>query len=899
MDIDMINENQNYHEIIKIAKSYNIKIKGNKSEIIKRINKYIKEKKENKLQTKEITFKSKIDDLPIKDIEISERLFWKIFKNKVLFKNIFSNFHHSFLNSYHCINDLSFMVKNNQIELLKDKVYKNQLHIEYNEYLPKQQPQQQQQLVSRSVNSKPIKSLHWYEYIFKAIKDDVNFYQYLFLNYNKYFLNNYYQVVLSAIEHGCLIALKILLEEGYYQFEQISSSSINIQKTNPTSKINNPSITKIQLLTSAIRNACIYSKLKIYKYLTEDYMVNTIYLSKNEKKEISNLLIESNFFRCISSSGKKSTMKFLNYLFDSNGKFKSIIDNRPIKTMLQTEIQSNFFSGKKSILRIFSLSNLIESVKIFELLSNENFDWSKIEYTNEQLNSKLIFLLDQGLVLSSSSSSSTKSIKDMVIQLFNNLCSYVGLPLYDYILINKEVSQSLGVSIVPLLLKISLKFGNHSIFEQIQKKYPNYLTDVWPCAIPNKIELFKFCKNNRERKVQFIKGIIHPISDPGNSNAILFVLRLLIRNDDISLLELAVEELGGISQASLLFKTLTSNSNENFKHFIFNCFMSTSMLEYCFNNFPWIFDLVEKEKNCVEIWCRLGRMDLLKRFEQFIDHEKYDKFLLIIKKRLNFVNYPTAFKQSNQHLFSKIASHIVKKPEVCWNFDETILQLSKPIPNQQHYENIKHLIEKSTIKSYQPFQSLYDPIELLNTWDINLLDWLFSFNDGNEIKSGRCILDFNTFFTGLILTNRLNDKNWVDWALSSSKFSIGISPKNIFKIVVPLLKKTRLSLIIDQIFNYYFLPNINSINNNKNDDTNKEEYFENFKQICLVLDLKSFKHIYYNYSKFLVIKKQKSNNDCDGLFTLKELQFLISNAEMNHLFNLIDFFNNIGIIKIK
>ncbi|KAN0023888.1 hypothetical protein ACTFIV_008278 [Dictyostelium citrinum] len=928
MDIDMINENQNYYEIIKIAKSYNINAKGKKSEIIKRINKYIKEKKENKLQTKKIQFKSNIDELAIKDIEIREILFWRIIKNKVLFNNIFSNFHHSFLNSYHCINDISWMTRNNHIELLKDKVYKNYLYIDYNEYLTESVTtiNRTSNICNRNFNIPP--SLHWYEHIFIAIKYDVKFYQFLFLKYNKYFLNNYYHVVLSAIQHGCLIALKIILEEGYYQFEEIppttppstpsssssssSSSSIPINKTNPTSKINNPSVTKIQLLSNAIRNACIYSRLKIYKYLTEDYMVNIIYLSKKEKKEISKLLIESKFFRSISSSGKKNSMKFLNYLFDTNGKYKSIINGKPIKTMLLNEIQCCLFSATKSVLKIFSLSNLIESVKLLELFSFKSFDCPKIEFTNEQLKLKLLPILinQQETTTSSSSSSSFSSepIKGIVIHLIDKLFSFINFPLYDKIILNKAASQYFGLTISHL--KMALKFGNHSILKQFKINGTHSSIDIWFDMKPNRVLLFKFCQNNREKQIEFIKEIIHPISQYGQSFNPRFVLYLLIGNDDVSLLELSVKEYGGISEASLLFKKthilgaseIYGDSGDgkiyDFKNSIFLCFKSISMLEYCFKNFPWIFEL---EKNAVESWYSLGRIDLLKRFEQLVGIENYDRFFLPLTKSLSFNSYPTLFKQFYEYNITKTAIYVISKSNAYSKFDETILQHSKPIFNQQHFENIKYLIEntKSTIKSYQPFESYNGPIQFINTWDINLLDWLFSFNDGDEIKSERCILDYNGFFSGLILTNRLNDENWINY--SSSKFS----QKDIFDIVIPLLKNTKSSIIIDQIFNYYFLPNINTIINNNNNNNNinkKQEYLDNFKKICLVLDLKSFKHIYFNYRKFLIIKKHKSNNDCgndtDGLFTLKELQFLLSYGEKNYLFNLVEFFNSIGIIKI-
>ncbi|KAN0038335.1 hypothetical protein ACTA71_000509 [Dictyostelium dimigraforme] len=869
MDVGMVNENQNEQDIIKIAKSYNIKTKGNKSEIIKQINKYIKEKKENKLQTKEIQFKSKIDDLPIKNIEISERLFWKIFKNKVIFKNIFANFHHSFLNSYHCINDISWMIKNNHIGLLKDKVFKNSLFIRYGDYLTKH-------TINTSGNNKKNNdnqvNVYWYEHIFNSIKDDSNFYQHLFSNYNKYFLNDFYHIVLSSIKYGCLVALKVILEDGYYGFDPVTPSEISVstttttttkttkstfEKSIPTSKINNPSVTRIQLITNAIRGACIDSRLKIYRYLTEDYLVNYLYLSKKEKKEIIQLLIASKFFRCVSSSGKRNSMKFLLYLFDSNETFKQIIKDRPTGTMLQNEIQCNLFSKEKSILKIFSLSNLIESVKYFKLFSNDNIDWlSELKFTKEQLKNKTISILFN-----------RSETYRTVIKLINTLCLNVHFSNYDIELLKFSKINSNH-------FRLALKYGNHSLYKKYEETGGNKYFSLSNNFIP-----FKYCQNNKEKKVEFIKGIIHPISENRNDNP-HFVLHFLVTNDDINLLEIAIQEYGGISQVASLLKP---------KDFIYSHLLkSSTMLEFCFKRFPKLF-----EEKHLQYWYSSKRIDLLRKFEQLVGPEEYNKLLISLTRNLNFKNYPTLYKRFYEFNFPKSSLDFPSTKII----DETILQISKPILNQQHFENIKFLIEntKSIINSYQPFQeySYTSSLDFVNTWEINLFDWLFSFNDGEEIKSGRCILDFDCLLNGLILTNRLNDKNWISWVSSKLPYSVTSTTaiEDIFKIVISLLEITQPPSIIDQIFNFYFLPNINT--------SNREEYLENYKAICSVLDLKLFKYIYYNYSRFLTIKNQNDygNDEEDGLFTLKELQFLIINAEKDNLFNLIDFFNNIGIIK--
>ncbi|KAM9955938.1 hypothetical protein ACTFIW_002146 [Dictyostelium discoideum] len=116
----------------------------------------------------------------------NEKLFWKVIKNKFLKTHIFS-----FINDkskiqnkiykYDEIYSVQFLIKNNLIELLKYKVKRGETLIDFLPFLKKRNFQ----------NYKPpIEDPNDRKSIFKVIKNDTEFYQNLFKNYNQNFISN-------------------------------------------------------------------------------------------------------------------------------------------------------------------------------------------------------------------------------------------------------------------------------------------------------------------------------------------------------------------------------------------------------------------------------------------------------------------------------------------------------------------------------------------------------------------------------------------------------------------------------------------------------------------------------------------------------------------------------------
>ncbi|KAN0048091.1 hypothetical protein ACTA71_002483 [Dictyostelium dimigraforme] len=115
--------------------------------------------------------------------EFTEKLFWKVIKNKYIKTHIFS-----FLNDkskiqnkiykYDDINSVQFLIKNNLIELLRYKVKRGDRLIDFLPILNKRNSLDQEKKKTERKS------------IFKVIGNDQEFYQCLFKNYNQNFTSN-------------------------------------------------------------------------------------------------------------------------------------------------------------------------------------------------------------------------------------------------------------------------------------------------------------------------------------------------------------------------------------------------------------------------------------------------------------------------------------------------------------------------------------------------------------------------------------------------------------------------------------------------------------------------------------------------------------------------------------
>ncbi|EAL68888.1 hypothetical protein DDB_G0276773 [Dictyostelium discoideum AX4] len=173
-DIENIElEKKNLVFILEIAKSYSISTtKLKKMEIIEKIKAVAKRKRkyeEEKKQKANVNSFNKIIKLTIVDnIEPIEILFWKVFRNKTIYRNIFSFMDQRFSLSYDSISSIPNLIISNQFSILKEKVYRNCRYLQFD-----------------------LKSGHHlgiiiFKRLFENIKDDYKFYRIFFKNDNHY-----------------------------------------------------------------------------------------------------------------------------------------------------------------------------------------------------------------------------------------------------------------------------------------------------------------------------------------------------------------------------------------------------------------------------------------------------------------------------------------------------------------------------------------------------------------------------------------------------------------------------------------------------------------------------------------------------------------------------------------
>ncbi|EAL71712.1 hypothetical protein DDB_G0271164 [Dictyostelium discoideum AX4] len=123
-------EKKDLKSIIEIAQSYSIStISLNKAEIIEKIKSIVKRKREYEEEQKQkqnVNSFNKINKLTITDnIEPTEILFWKLFRNIVIYKKIFSFIDNRFSLTYDSMSSINKLIDSNQFGIIKEKVYRN------------------------------------------------------------------------------------------------------------------------------------------------------------------------------------------------------------------------------------------------------------------------------------------------------------------------------------------------------------------------------------------------------------------------------------------------------------------------------------------------------------------------------------------------------------------------------------------------------------------------------------------------------------------------------------------------------------------------------------------------------------------------------------------------------
>ncbi|KAM9976993.1 hypothetical protein ACTFIR_010842 [Dictyostelium discoideum] len=594
-DIDTIIEeleNKTYIEIKKVAKSkFGVNAGGKKSEILKRIKNSINSKS-NQLKTipssssssttitttTTMTTKTTLNNKPMDN---NEKLFWKVFKNKYLNKKIMNHTNsgpHRL--TYDDVHNAIHLIECNGVELLKEKVNRNQYLTGYDRF----------------------GNLTF----FQSIKNDKQFYTNLINNYLyiSTIIIDIEIILKTIIQNDCIGALKSLFEE------------FNINKQ----------LVKIELidLIKLSIESCSYKSFK--------YLINkTTNILSND--QFWKLILNNNNNNNSSSSSSSSSFlfKFINYInFNDNNNLKLFykfkFEKKELKRVFEKcpidELKFKIKDLKNSCISIIYL-NLNESNNIiFKNVNEINELYKSLFLLKSERNQILLdFIYDQYSNNNNNKDNEKFNFILKLLKMYFENCNNSNHDEFYSMLLNNNNNNDRHYSYKSneprrnQLLKNSIKFGNFQLFK-VMFKLINCLFDFYEPVSNDgfKPMLFQF-ENNLNNKIEFIKQVCQLVKN--NSNYLNFIFNQVLLYDDLELIELAYNQLDKpmlkiefINQDN--YRASNKNKKECETEFYF--IRSEGVLEFIFKSCL---------KNCNKIlpitnFIYNGRLDLVEKYKSLL-----------------------------------------------------------------------------------------------------------------------------------------------------------------------------------------------------------------------------------------------------------------------------------------
>ncbi|KAN0008608.1 hypothetical protein ACTFIU_009333 [Dictyostelium citrinum] len=724
----------------------------------------------------------------MKEIENYETLFWKVFKNRYLFKMIMNHTHYfrNIIKSYDSIISVEEMLNENKIEMIKDKVKRNQYLVFKGGY---------------------------FRSLFSKIQDDIEFYQCLFKYYKisiPDFNDNQFFFAMELSHCNCFGGLQVYIEQFNFKPDQ-------------------------RLLNKSIESGSIDVAQLLIKLLPITTTIDT--------NQILNLLVSSNFNFKLSISSTNNVLEriFKRYrtiieLFSTNPpppttttttttttKLKSLnhlLKLKDINEKIKNQFKSVLIDPLCPIINGFNLNDLINACHciIVILLSNEpkNFavDVEKIINNKNQLFSKQ--QLDSSIV-SPINHDSNKIVKDNIRLLldfyYSNCSSFLNcsknfLNIYyccsgsnnqeqqqqhyhhpphqqqredDEILKGifdeslkylNNVQKSFEANSVEFLKQI-LKLGDYILLKEwfnfVSHNSLSIITTLMYEDSKQKKEiknhyLFIGCRNDFNKQMNFLDLAIRDIKNKDiNKKEKLdpwFLFFCLVGFDNIQLMKHLVNQLkgkggddgdgNGENRSSNYLKKVptTINQSDHFPLLISSSIKSTEMLDYIGKEFPQL--LFNSEYS---IWFHLKNLDLLKYYI-----ESFNKItnLYPVLKLKNF-EIPSSFS---------IIRYVIENPNI-FKYDG-IIAIIKPFDyrsysNKELIATYQYMVEKTEIKFYPSLFCFHYSYDLLQPpiFILQFIDWLFDRYSLDAFKeNGRFNLQDDCFLIKyLYLTGRFSGKN--------------------------------------------------------------------------------------------------------------------------------------------
>ncbi|EGC31619.1 hypothetical protein DICPUDRAFT_156498 [Dictyostelium purpureum] len=569
-----------------------------------------------------------------------EKLFWKVFKNKYLFKKIMSNMNESAI-PWHAIYSHRFMFRQKMYEVFKFKVKRGE-YIAFDNYM----------------NS-----------IYQEIQDDEEFYRAFFNNYPEYF-EHYGKAFHQAIDGDCLVAIKAIVQDSLF-------------------------IPTLNTLLKAISR----HRFKVVKYLlqpqfqlahqiTEEMVCDEVFSSRDINTfEIINYFIELKIItgdkkirQFIQKTHKDFFISLAPHLYSFSVKLRVVLNlckfihvfNIPLNTQNQPQYhqEPNILISYDEILKLYFTDEQLES----------GLD-SPINYNNKESRESIIKLVN--LV----------HCVDGLGKIFGRKFALLYLYQADIDLLIKSNHLNSFIDNQRLLTK-SFQFGCFNLFVMGCEYHRNFF-----CY--ETFELFKFCPN-KEKQVEFltslIKGykenplfkkvvsperLLHPLFGYGDLDSVKLVFKDLIEIIEGNQGEFDIGELGIIKSTEIL-DYIFYNYN---KYFIFNENRKTTLYLFGFKMIKYYNQLVRSYSNQL----RANGVETIPEFIKGVNNLDHDNYGL-----------KDEFNLQDSQITSEITKNTHKIKEITEQYlirgnDKAIIKLIEAVfvhKHKDYKESIEHIINK-------------------------------------------------------------------------------------------------------------------------------------------------------------------------------------------------------------
>ncbi|KAM9999561.1 hypothetical protein ACTFIZ_008030 [Dictyostelium cf. discoideum] len=766
-------------------------------------------------------------------------LFWKVFKNVYLFKKIMNHTHYlkNLIKSYDSIISVEEMLNENKIEMLKDKVKRNQ-------YL--------------------VFSGGCFRILFSKIQDDIGFYECLFKYYNKSIpdFNNSQIFFAMELSHcNCFGGLQIYIEQYNFKADQrllnkaVESGSINVIEQ--LIKLIEPTTIKINEIWNSLFGLYLTlnnkpSKNKIsdiifkrYQTIIELFSTTTTTTTTTKTTTTTTTTTKTTtttvtYLKLINDLQSPQSKE--NYENTINNKFKTVLID-PLCPLINDFNLNDLINACHSIIIILSSNDLKNQIDIEKIINNKNklFSKKQLESTitspiNHDCNDKIL-------------KNNIRLLLDFYYSNFSNYlnCSKIFLNIY-YGNNNQEDENFDGIFNESLkylngnnnsfevnsiqFFKQILKLGNFKLLKEwFEFVSPNSITIIKTLMYEDskkKTEiknyyLFSNCKNDLNIQINFIDLVINDFKNKKINQKkkldIWFLFFCLVGFDNIKLIKHFINKLKGENgngnnnnNDDDYFKTIptTINDYDHFPLLISGSIKSIEMLDFIGKEFPQLLF-----NNEYSIWFHLKNLNLLKYYI-----ESFNKITN---------QYPT-LKLNNFEIPSSVSfsiiRYVIENPNI-FKYDKAITSI-KPFDlncysNDELISTYQYIVKNTDINfspslycSHYQYDLIQPPIFILQ-----FINWLFDNYNQDDFKSnGRFHFKNDCFLIKyLYLTGRFSKKmniqsdqqqnsndNEQDEIVKNielfSKKYMGIytSIELIYKFITNYLDTTAFDFIMDKVY---------------------------------------------------------------------------------------------------